>query len=83
MARRIDLGIISFRASLYFLDKIYKEEDKFGGRGDNFDFKVTVYYDKCRRAGLPPHAYIFGASIMLTGQASDSLLCESDWGFYF
>lgn len=51
------------------MDKIYKEEDKFGRTGDNFDFKLTVYYDKCRQAGLPSHTYIYGASIMLTGQA--------------
>lgn len=58
-----------FSRQLVLLDKIYKEEDKFGGTGDNFDFKVTVYYDKCRRADLPSHAYIYSASIMLTGQA--------------
>ncbi len=51
------------------LDKIYKDEDKFSGTGDNFNFKVTIFYDKCRRVGLPPNAYIYGASIMLSGQA--------------
>ena len=58
-----------FSRELTLLDKIYKEEDKFSGTGDNFDFKVTIYYDKCRRVGLPPQAYIHGASIMLSGQA--------------
>ncbi len=51
------------------LDKIYKDEDKFGGTGDNLNFKVTIFYDKCRRVSLPPNAYIHGASIMLLGQA--------------
>lgn len=65
---------------LVLLDKIYKEEDKFGGTVDNFDFKVTVYFDKCRRAGLPSHAYIQGASIMLTGQAQ--ICFYANWNIY-
>jgi hypothetical protein len=28
-----------------------------------------IFYDKCRRAGLSPHAYIQGASVMLSDQA--------------
>ena len=51
------------------LDKIYKDDDKFGGTGDNFSFKVTIFLDKCRRVGFPEDAYIQGASIMLSGQA--------------
>ena len=53
------------------LDKIYKSEDKFSGTGDNFAFKLTIYYNKCRLVGLPPEAYIQGASIMLSGQAQN------------
>ncbi len=33
------------------------------------EFKVMIFHDKCRRAGLPEHAYMQGASIMLSGQA--------------
>lgn len=51
------------------LDKIYKDEDKFSGTGDNFNFKVTIFYDKCRRVGLLPNAHFYGASIILSGQA--------------
>ena len=50
------------------LDKIYKDEDKFSGTGDNFNFKVTIFYNKYRQVGLPPNAYIYGTSIMLSGQ---------------
>lgn len=35
-----------FSHELVFLNKIYKEEDKFSGIGNNFDFKVIVFYDK-------------------------------------
>ena len=51
------------------LDKIYKEKDKFSSIGDNFNFKITIFYNKCRRVGLSPNTYIYGASIMLSGQA--------------
>ena len=58
-----------YSKELTLLDKIYKDEDKFSSTGDNFNFKVTIFYDKCSRVGLPPNAYIHGASIMLSGQA--------------
>ena len=51
------------------LDKIYKEEDKFSGTGDNFNFKVTIFYNKYRQVRLPPNAYIYSTSIMLSDQA--------------
>ena len=58
-----------FSRELTQLDKTYREEEKFGGTGDNFSFKTNIFYDKCRRAGVPPTAYMEAASIMLTGQA--------------
>lgn len=58
-----------YSRELILLDKIYKEEDKFSGTGDNFAFKVNIFYDKCRRVGLPPAAFMQAASIMLSGQA--------------
>ena len=51
------------------LDKIYKDKDKFSGMGDNFNFKVTIFYDKYRQVGLLIDAYIYSASIILSGQA--------------
>ena len=60
---------VPFSKELMLLDKTYRPEDKFSRTGDNFEFKLAIFHDKCRRAGLPPHAYIQGASIMLTGQA--------------
>lgn len=50
------------------LDKIYKDNDKFGGIGNNFNFKVTIFLDKCRQVSLPEDIYIQGASIMLSDQ---------------
>ena len=51
------------------LDKIYKDEDKFSGIGDNFNFKVKIFHDKDRQVGLPSDVYINGALSMLSGQA--------------
>jgi hypothetical protein len=58
-----------FSRQLALLNKIYKEEDKFSDTDSNFDMKAAVFYDKCRRVGLPEHAYIQSASIMLSDQA--------------
>lgn len=35
---------------------------------DNFNFKVTIFYNKCRQVGLLLNSYIYDASIMLFGQ---------------
>ena len=51
------------------LDKICKDEDKFSSTSDNFNFKVTIFYNKYRQVGLPPNAYIYVVFIMLFGQA--------------
>jgi hypothetical protein len=58
-----------FFRQLALLNKIYKKKDKFSDTDSNFDYKVMMFYDKCRRASLPPHAYIQGALVMLSDQA--------------
>lgn len=50
-------------------DKIYKDENKFSSIGNNFKFKIRIFFNKCRQVGLPPNVYIYDASIMLYGQA--------------
>ena len=37
------------------LDKVYKDGDKFGDTGDNLDYKLAIFYDKCNRINLPNH----------------------------
>lgn len=51
------------------LNKIYKDKDKFSNTGDNFNFKITIFYNKCGQIRLPPNVYIQGTSIMVFGQA--------------
>jgi hypothetical protein len=33
------------------LSKLYTEESKYGGEGDNFEFKL---YDACKKTDIPP-----------------------------
>lgn len=40
------------------LDKIYKDNNKFDGTGDNFNFKVTIFLNKFRQVDLPENVYI-------------------------
>lgn len=39
-------------------NKIYKINNKFNGISDNFNFKVTIFYNKCRQIDLPADDYI-------------------------
>lgn len=57
-----------YSKKLIMLDKIYKDDNKFGGTGDNISFKVTIFLNKCKQVGLLEDAYIQGIFIMLLGQ---------------
>jgi hypothetical protein len=57
-----------FSRQLALLNKIYREKDKFSDTDSNFDYKIMIFYDKCKRVELSLHAYIQNASIMLSSQ---------------
>ncbi len=42
----------NYSKKLALLKKIYKNDDKFDIIDDNFDFKILIFYDKCKRADL-------------------------------
>ena len=48
--------------------KIYKDENKFSSIGDNFNFKITIFYNKYKQVRLPPNVYIYGIFIMPSSQ---------------
>jgi hypothetical protein len=50
------------------LNKLYKKKKKFENTENNFDFKLTIYLDKCRHADLSKHAYEKEISVMLTDE---------------
>ena len=60
--------INQYLKKLLILDKIYKDDNKFGGMGNNFNFKYTIFLDKCRQVSLPAGNYIQSAFILLLGQ---------------
>ncbi len=59
---------ISYEKELSTLNKLYKEKKKFESTENNFDFKLTIYLDKCRHADLSKHAYEKEISVMLTDE---------------
>jgi hypothetical protein len=62
---------IHYSKELTQLNKIYKKKDKFSGIGDNFSFKLIIFYDKCELVELLSNAYIQKTSIMLSDQAQN------------
>lgn len=51
------------------LNKIYEDSSKYSAEGDNFDYKLRIFYDKCRMAFLPEEAYGIALPTMLKGTA--------------
>jgi hypothetical protein len=56
---------ISYEKELSTLNKLDKEKKKFEDTENNFDFKLTIYLDKCKHADLSKHAYDKEISVML------------------
>ena len=42
-----------FNRALANLTKMYTEKMQYGGENDNFDFKLTIFHNLCKRAGIP------------------------------
>ncbi len=51
------------------LNKLYKKKKKFESTENNFDFKLTIYLDKCKHVDLLEYAYEKEVLIMLTDEA--------------
>ena len=49
--------------------KIYIDDQKYNGVSNSFNFKLTIFYDICRRSGLPPKGYITVFPTILKGLA--------------
>ncbi len=55
----------SYLKELTLLKKIYNYNDKFKITKDNFDFKLQIYINKCKRDDISSHAYDKKTDIML------------------
>jgi hypothetical protein len=60
---------LNFSKELILLDKIYKNHEKFERTEDNFDLKLFIFRDKCKRVELSSKIYMQGIFTMLTKQA--------------
>ena len=49
--------------------KIYIDDQKYNGVNNSFDFKLIIFYNICKRSGLPLKGYIVAFSNMLKGLA--------------
>ncbi len=59
----------SFFKKLSQLNKIYTIDEKFTNTNDNFDFKLKIFFNKCKRVELSSHVYMKKASFMFTKRA--------------
>jgi len=49
------------------ITKIYTDNQKYDRVSNSFNFKLTIFYDIYKRAGLPPKGYITTFLTMLKG----------------
>jgi hypothetical protein len=59
----------NFFKKLSQLDKIYKNDEKFKSTDDNFEFKLKIFINKCKRVELSSHAYMKEIAFMLANRA--------------
>jgi len=50
---------------------MYTDSQKYDGVSESFDFKLAIFEDTCRRAGLQPDGYMIAFPTMLKGLAQD------------
>jgi hypothetical protein len=59
----------NFFKKLSQLDKIYKNDEKFKNTDDNFEFKLKIFINKCKRVELSSHAYLKEIAFMFASRA--------------
>ncbi len=58
----------NFFKELSQLNKIYKNDEKFKNTDDNFEFKLKIFINKCKRVELLSHAYMKEIAFMLANR---------------
>jgi hypothetical protein len=59
----------NFFKKLSQLNKIYKNDEKFKNTDDNFEFKLKIFINKCKRVDLSSHAHLKKIAFMLANRA--------------
>ena len=69
LVENLDVQGHNYSREIANMTKMYTEEMKYGGGGDNFSLKLIMFYDICNRIGLPMVAFKKGLPGMLKGLA--------------
>ncbi len=59
----------NFFKKLSQLNKIYKNDEKFKSTDNNFEFKLKIFINKCKRVDLSSHAYLKEIAFVLANRA--------------
>ena len=64
-------GTASYSKEAAMVAKMYTDSQKYDGVSESFDFKLAIFEDTCRRAGLQLDSYMIAFPTMLKGLAQD------------
>jgi hypothetical protein len=64
-------GTALYKKEAATVAKMYTDSQKYDGVSKSFDFKLTIFKDICRRAGLQLDDYMITFPTMLKGLAQD------------
>ncbi|KAI6251337.1 hypothetical protein HI914_00038 [Erysiphe necator] len=59
---------------LEILAKLYKDQDRYTGDNDSFDYKLLIFYDLCRQACVQHEYYAEALTHMLNEKSKDIYL---------
>jgi hypothetical protein len=64
-------GTALYSKEAAMVTKMYTDSQKYNRVSDSFDFKLAIFEDICRRAGLQPDSYMIVFPTMLKGLVQD------------
>jgi hypothetical protein len=64
-------GTALYSKEATIMAKMYTNSQKYDRVSESFDFKLAIFKDICRRAGLQPDGYMIAFPTMLKGLAQD------------
>jgi hypothetical protein len=67
----LERGTALYSKEAAIVTKMYTDSQKYDRVSESFDFKLAIFEDICRRAGLQPDSYIIAFSTILKGLAQD------------
>jgi CO dehydrogenase/acetyl-CoA synthase epsilon subunit len=65
----VPTSILGYRKELINAAKLYTDDQKYSGISGNFNFKLTIFYNICKRADVLKRVYPKAFLLMLQGLA--------------